>query len=193
MSGCYSNPVAGMAKTSKTNRGPVAGPENRAALIAAARVVFDEQGVAAPLSAVAKLAGVGQGSLYRHFPDRVSLALAVFEENMDEIDALAASPTSTLRDVCDLVTHQTEGTGAFLELIGAEHADDRLAVFEARLRAVFEAKLAHDDGLLGPSATLDDLMLAVGMIAGMVGRAPRESRHEVASAAWELVQRGLSG
>lgn len=180
-------------KSSKSNRGPVAGPGNRAALIAAAREVFDELGMAAPLSAVAKRAGVGQGSLYRHFPDRVSLALAVFEENMDEIDALAASPDSSLRDICDLITHQTEGTGAFLELIGAEHADDRLSAFEARLRSVFASKLTDDDGLLGPSATLDDLMLAVGMIAGMVGRAPRETRHEVAEAAWALVQRGLSG
>jgi AcrR family transcriptional regulator len=177
----------------KSNRGPVAGPENRAALIAAAREVFDEVGMAAPLSAVAKRAGVGQGSLYRHFPDRVSLAIAVFEENMDAIDALAASPDSSLRDICDLVTHQTEGTGAFLELITAERADERLSGFEARLRSVFAAKLTDDDGLMGPSATLDDLMLAVGMIAGLVGRAPRESRHEVAEAAWQLVQRGLSG
>jgi AcrR family transcriptional regulator len=179
--------------TGKSNRGPLAGPENRAALIAAAREVFDELGMAAPLSAVARRAGVGQGSLYRHFPDRVSLALAVFEENMAEIDALAASPGSTLRDVCELVTHQTEGTGAFLELVGAEHADDRLAVFEARLRGVLESKLAADDGLLGPSASLDDLMLAVGMIAGMATRAPRDQRHAIAGAAWELVQRGLSG
>ena len=42
--------------------------------------MFAEGGVDAPLSAVAKLAGVGQGSLYRHFPDRGALALAVFGE-----------------------------------------------------------------------------------------------------------------
>ena len=34
-------------------------------------------------SAVAKRAGVGQGSLYRHFPDRTALAAAVFEENVE--------------------------------------------------------------------------------------------------------------
>lgn len=182
-----------MVESRKTNRGPVAGPENRAALIAAARAVFDEQGVAAPLSAVAKRAGVGQGSLYRHFPDRVALAMAVFEENMDEIDALAASPSSSLRDICDLVTHQTEGTGAFLALVEIEAgADERMAVFESRLRDVFASKLPSDDGLLGPSASLDDLMLAVGMVAGMAMQSPRESRHAVAGAAWDLVQRGLS-
>ena len=39
---------------------------------------------------VAKKAGVGQGSLYRHFPDRVSLALAVFEDNVAELEVMAA-------------------------------------------------------------------------------------------------------
>jgi len=185
--------VTEAAQTARTNRGPLAGPENRAALIEAARAVFDEQGMAAPLSAVARRAGVGQGSLYRHFPDRLSLALAVFEENMVDIDALAASPTSSLRDICDLVTHMTEGTAAFLALVGAEAgADERMAVFESRLRDAFASKLPSDDGLLGPTASLDDLMLAVGMVAGMVMQAPRDSRHAVAGAAWELVQRGLS-
>lgn len=180
-----------MTEPSRTNRGPSAGPGNRAALVAAGRAVFDELGVAAPLSAVAKRAGVGQGSLYRHFPDRLSLALAVFEENMEQIDALAAQSDSTLGDICDLVTHQTEGTAAFLALVGVEQADDRMAVFESRLRAAFAAKWGARDGLLGPSATLDELMLAVGMVAGIVMQSPPGLRHEVAAAAWELVQRGL--
>lgn len=184
--------MAGGAKTSKANRGPSAGPENRASLIAAARAVFDEQGMTAPLSAVARRAGVGQGSLYRHFPDRTSLALAVFEQNMEQIADLAASPGSTLRDLCDLVTHQTEGTAAFLALMGAEHEDERMAAFEWRLRALFATKLEHADGLLGPSATLDDLMLAIGMVAGIVMQSPRKARHEAATAAWDLLKRGLS-
>jgi ABC-type glycerol-3-phosphate transport system substrate-binding protein len=62
---------------SRPNRGPAAGPGNRAALIAAAREVYGEDGLNAPFSAVAKRAGVGQGSLYRHFADRTSLAVAV--------------------------------------------------------------------------------------------------------------------
>jgi len=36
------------------------------------------------------VAGVGQGSLYRHFPDRMSLALAAFEDNVTELAHLAA-------------------------------------------------------------------------------------------------------
>jgi AcrR family transcriptional regulator len=71
-----------MTNAQRVNRGPSAAAENRAALIAAARAVFATAGYDAPLSAVARRAGVGQGSLYRHFPNRMSLAVAVFEDNM---------------------------------------------------------------------------------------------------------------
>ena len=66
----------------RTNRGPAAAAGNRRALIAAAREVYAVGGLGAPFSAVAKRAGVGQGSLYRHFPDRTALAVAVFEDNV---------------------------------------------------------------------------------------------------------------
>ncbi len=189
MSGCYSS---GVKVGAKTNRGPSAGPENRAALIAAARAIFSEQGVDAPLSAVAKRAGVGQGSLYRHFPDRISLVVAVFDESFAQIDALAADPNSTLRELCDLITHHTEGTAAFFSLIGSDDGpDERMQVFEQRLRAAIEAKWDARDGLMGPNATVDDLILAIGMISGVTQRAPRAHRHEIATAAWELALRGL--
>lgn len=181
-----------MTDAPKANRGPSAGPENRAALVAAARTVFDELGKDAPLSAIARRAGVGQGSLYRHFPDRASLALAVFDENMEQIEALAARPGSTLREVADLVTHQTEGTAAFIQMATDPTADARLLSFESRLREIFAAKWDTDDDLIGPAATLDDLMLAVGMIAGVVTQAPRERRHEAAEASWALLRRGLA-
>ncbi|HAN25892.1 MAG TPA: TetR/AcrR family transcriptional regulator, partial [Microbacterium ginsengisoli] len=71
-------PMSSSAKdAARPNRGRAAGPANRAALLAAAREVFGEQGLSAPLSAVARRAGVGQGSLYRHFPTRTALAAAV--------------------------------------------------------------------------------------------------------------------
>src|SRR6056297_2610919 len=78
---------------SATNRGPAAAADNRAALLDAARRLFAEQGYRVPLSAIAREAGVGQGSLYRHFPRRIDLALAVFEDNLAELEVLAASDT----------------------------------------------------------------------------------------------------
>lgn len=185
-----------MATPRRTNRGPSAGPQNRAALVAAARTVFDERGIDAPLSAVAKLAGVGQGSLYRHFPDRISLTVAVFEENLVEIERLGETPGSTMRDVLDLVTHQAEAASAFIETIAVARADARVAEFDARLRAVLarkwaEAAASPDGGT--PGASVDDLMLAVGMVAMVVSHAPRDERHAVSENAWRLLAPGLQG
>jgi AcrR family transcriptional regulator len=52
---------------------------NRDAILSAARETFDEQGVFAPLDAIASRAGVGNATLYRNFPTRDDLVLAVVE------------------------------------------------------------------------------------------------------------------
>src|ERR1700728_5061987 len=58
-------------------------------LIAAGREAFTEDGKAASLEDVARRAGVGIGTLYRHFPSRQNLLEAVYVE---EVDALCRSP-----------------------------------------------------------------------------------------------------
>lgn len=58
---------------------------NRAAVLAAARAVFAEHGLDAPLELIAERAGVGRGTLYRHFADRTELALAVLEEAVEDL------------------------------------------------------------------------------------------------------------
>jgi AcrR family transcriptional regulator len=61
--------------------------QNRARIVEAATAMFKEQ-ADAPLHAIAKRAGVGQGTLYRHFPSREALLLAVYERDVrDVIDA----------------------------------------------------------------------------------------------------------
>lgn len=56
---------------------------NYEALLTAARDLFHEQGVEAPLDEVAKRAGVGAGTLYRHFPSRNDLVAAVYVADID--------------------------------------------------------------------------------------------------------------
>jgi AcrR family transcriptional regulator len=55
-------------------------------LVAAARAVFAADGTSAPLEDVAERAGVGIGTLYRHFPTRQALLEAVY---IDEVEAIA--------------------------------------------------------------------------------------------------------
>lgn len=57
-------------------------------LVEAARKVFTDQGGGASMEAIAKEAGVGVGTLYRHFPRRIDLVEAVYR---DDVDALVAA------------------------------------------------------------------------------------------------------
>src|SRR5213595_1298592 len=59
-------------------------------LVAAARAVFTEDGTSAPLEDVAERAGVGIGTLYRHFPTRQALLEAVYLEEVQAIARVAA-------------------------------------------------------------------------------------------------------
>jgi AcrR family transcriptional regulator len=59
---------------------------NHEKLVAAARAVFTEEGTSAPLEDVAERAGVGIGTLYRHFPTRQALLEAVY---VDEVEGMA--------------------------------------------------------------------------------------------------------
>jgi AcrR family transcriptional regulator len=55
---------------------------NRAALLDAAREVFAEQGLEAPLEEIALRAGVGIGTLYRRFPTRTQLVAAALVDKV---------------------------------------------------------------------------------------------------------------
>jgi AcrR family transcriptional regulator len=62
---------------------------NRERLLAAAKAVFSAGGRDASLEAVARRAGLGVGTLYRHFPTREALFEAVYRREVDELAAFA--------------------------------------------------------------------------------------------------------
>jgi AcrR family transcriptional regulator len=59
---------------------------NRDRIVEVAREVFREQGYDASLDLVAKRAGVGAGTLYRHFPTRENLVDAIMQSWVDRVD-----------------------------------------------------------------------------------------------------------
>ncbi|MEU9222605.1 TetR/AcrR family transcriptional regulator [Streptomyces sp. NPDC048376] len=63
--------------------------ENRARILAAARAVLADN-PSAPLQSIAKTAGVGQGTMYRHFPGREALLVAVHQEEVNALTDTAA-------------------------------------------------------------------------------------------------------
>nr|WP_062336768.1 helix-turn-helix domain-containing protein [Herbidospora sakaeratensis] len=176
------------------NRGPGAAAENRAALIAAAREVFAADGYRAPLASITKAARVGQGSLYRHFPDRVSLALAVFADNMTELEALAARPGVTLDEVLALITRHTIASTAFVDMVADADVDERAVAIRDRVTELLEAPLARAqaDGLVRAEVGAGDLMLAIEMLAGALRHTPADDRVRAADRAWRLMRDGFA-
>lgn len=69
--------------------GRVDARRNRERLLAAARELLASDGVDVPVREIAQRAGVGVGTLYRHFPRRDDLVDAVLEDAFDEYVALA--------------------------------------------------------------------------------------------------------
>ena len=62
---------------------------SRAKLLEAATAAFAENGADAPLEDIARRAGVGIGTLYRHFPTRVDLQAAVYRSQVETVCAAA--------------------------------------------------------------------------------------------------------
>jgi AcrR family transcriptional regulator len=65
-------------------------------LVEAARDVFNAQGGQASMDAIAKEAGVGVGTLYRHFPKRIDIVEAVYKTEVDGLEVTAHEVVDTL-------------------------------------------------------------------------------------------------
>jgi AcrR family transcriptional regulator len=90
---------------------------NRQRILRAAAEVFTTRGLQASLDDVAHHAGVGVGTVYRRFPDKESLAEALFEERMQAMVALAEKSLAERDSWTGLVS--------FLEGVCTQLATDR--------------------------------------------------------------------
>jgi AcrR family transcriptional regulator len=174
---------------------------NREQLLAAARDVFVEQGVEAPLDEVARRAGVGIATLYRRFPDRNALIRAV------------------VFDVLGRVTNEVERAieqepDAFRALARYMHA-----ALDARIAAVFPAVLervpfedpelleardaasepvvqiverAQAEGSLRPDVAFGDIgLLLIRLSRPLPGAFPRELDNSLAHRHLDILLDGL--
>ena len=69
---------------------------NEAALLDAAAATFVESGVNVPVRDIAARAGVGVGTIYRHFPTRADLIVAVYQHQVEASGASASGRAATL-------------------------------------------------------------------------------------------------
>jgi len=157
-------------------------------LVEAAREVFAEQGLEAPLDVIARRAGVGNATLYRNFPTRAALIDAVFhdlltgtmtagEQARSAPDAWAAL-NDYLRDVFvtlaadrgtnDLMTTHLQG----IEALQAVHAHNRetmdILLARGREQGSVRADVTTEDVLFALAA-LGRAIPALTAVAGAAG------------------------
>ncbi|MBO1337929.1 TetR/AcrR family transcriptional regulator [Streptomyces sp. VRA16 Mangrove soil] len=167
---------------------------NRERLLAAADTVFTTRGTSVSTEEVAKEAGVGVGTLFRHFPTKEALLEAVFQARMDaaadrmerlaeEADAGAAFREMFLVNVAE--SHQKNAYIEALAAAGIGIDETAAGTVRTRLRATLDVLLrrAQDAGTVRTDVTAQDV------IALMVGAA-RATEHSGGAA--ELILDGLS-
>jgi AcrR family transcriptional regulator len=90
---------------------------NRIRLLETAKAAFAEKGSAASLDEIARSAGVGAGTLYRHFPSRDALIAAVYRNETDHLIAAAAR----LAEIHPSMTALREWLLLFVDYMTAKH------------------------------------------------------------------------
>jgi len=145
----------------------------RAALLRSASALFVEKGVQAPVRDIARSAGVGVGTVYRHFPTRAELVTAVYRHQIDECAELASRLRTEDRSPTEALTLWI---AAFVEFLvtkhglgSALHSEDPslLSLHTLMLDRLLPAcasllDAGADAGELDPQVTAYALMRAVG-------------------------------
>lgn len=171
---------------------------NQRALLSAAAAVFVTSGVDAPIREIAARAGVGIGTIYRHFPTRSDLVVAVYRHQVEEcaeaapaLLAAADSPFAALRSWVDL----------FVDFLVTKHglanalqSDDSglqalHTYFLDRLQPAAERLLdaAVAAGEIAPGTRPYELMRGIGNLCAGRGTDPRYDPRRLV----DLLLRGL--
>jgi AcrR family transcriptional regulator len=159
--------------------------QNHARLIAAATEAFAEKGADAPLEDIARRAGVGIGTLYRHFPTRLDLQAAVFRTQVGAVctegDTLAGtSPPETafaawIRTLAKYLVTKRGLSRALIDAVGAE--SELISSCWVAMRETTERLLANAQraGVVRPDVTASDVMRLVHGVAVSTEKEPGRS------------------
>jgi AcrR family transcriptional regulator len=139
---------------------------NRERLVASARELFARSGVDVPVEEITRRAGVGMGTLYRHFPAKEELIDAVLEDAFAQLVRCAekaaanedgwAGFTGFLEDA--LALHAAD-LGLKDVLVAHEHGRRRVAALRAQMQPLLRATIerAQEQGTLRSDFTPEDL------------------------------------
>jgi AcrR family transcriptional regulator len=176
---------------------------NREALVAAARRLYAERGGLVPLSAVAQAAGVGIGTLYRHFPAQQDLVVGVMGSVRDEILTICEESLAEMESDPEQgwlrFAHRIAGLqlGTFVPAVTAgldmEHMPPELESVRA---AVFAAVVpvvvaAQREGIIRRDLPPDHVYLGLGVLSRPLPRPLEGSHPQLIPWMLEIYIRGL--
>jgi AcrR family transcriptional regulator len=162
---------------------------NREQILAAARAAFTAQGIDVPITAIARRAGVGPATLYRHFPTRSALVTEAFAEQLAAcvavLDDALADPDpwrgfcAVIEKVCAMQVADRGFTAAFLSEFpeAVDHERERRRAEEGIAELV---RRAQEAGKLRADFAPDDITL---LLLANCGVAEGVGEQELAAAA----------
>lgn len=168
----YSDDLSGQVSASvegrETRRSDA--QRNRERILEAARELVREPGEL-KLNAVAKACGIGQGTLYRHFPTREDLLAEVYRRDV-EILVEAAPHLLTTHQPVDALAEWFDRVAAYARL--------KRDIFAAVEAATWQDLAAHSRGPIGDAI---ELLLAAGRANGTI-RPDAEARDIIVLISW---------
>ena len=143
---------------------------NRVAILAAARQVFAEQGLRAPLEEIARRAGVGIATLYRRFPTRERLVAAALIEKLTQYERAASQALAEpdpwdgfaglVRRICELQANDRGLSDLLSMTLPASEEVEQLRA-EAHSHVAELVSRAKAAGRLRPDFAAEDLLLVL--------------------------------
>jgi AcrR family transcriptional regulator len=173
---------------------------NRDRILVAAEAVFSESGEAGSTEEIARRAGVGIGTVFRHFPTKQDLLEATVVRHFDELTSRAralssSDPAAALRELTEVMV----GTGATKILLigmlndaGAGAVPELAVQASQRLRRAVGALLrrAQQAGTIRPDVSVDEVYLLVRGLA--LASAQRPAKNATQRKALDIVLAGLA-
>lgn len=185
-----------MVKEAESRNRRADAERNRLLILEAGRRVLEANGPGVAFYEVAAEAGVGQGTLYRHFPNKQALVRALFEENVDALQEGAQasiagrdSPEEAVR----LLARLTADDASLAALLsGADHAEWLEAVVQRVVEIILSAlEPGQKAGLVREGVSEEDVRIAMQMLGGAIAGTDPAERREQADRAAELLLRGI--
>jgi AcrR family transcriptional regulator len=150
---------------------------NRERILEAARDLFSQRGLSASLNDIAHHAGVGVGTVYRHFPDKDQLVEGLFEQRIEALvtrmEQALADPdpwralTSFIRDATEM---QACDRGTKDLMTGGHVGLERISRIRDRLMPMGDELIrrAHASGRLRPDIEASDLPLIQAIMGPLI-------------------------